>query len=114
MGHPLLPGPAYNESHQIRFRSNRMRAHHIGISGSPFRDWQYRLKLSLTRHWGTYDEPLPEVTHQTSGLAEVTYRPGAWNGWAFSLAVAADRGGLIGNSVGGLFTIRKEGILWRK
>lgn len=114
MGHPLLPGPAYNESHQIRFRSNRMRAHHIGISGSPFRDWQYRLKLSLTRHWGTYDEPLPEVTHQTSGLAEVTYRPGAWNGWTFSLAVAADRGGLIGNSVGGLFTIRKEGVLWRK
>lgn len=114
MGHPLLPGPAYNSDHHIRFRSNRMRAHHIGIGGSPFRDWSYRMKISFARHWGTYNQPLKEVTRQTSGLAEVTWKPSAWEGWSFSGAVAADRGGLIGNSLGGMITIKKEGILLKR
>lgn len=110
MGHPLLPGPAYNADHSIRFRSNRARAHHVGISGSPFRDWSYRVKISFARHWGTYNQPLKEVTRQTSGLAEVTWKPSAWSGWSFSAALAGDRGGLIGNSVGGMVTVKKEGI----
>lgn len=114
MGHPLLPGPAYNADHSIRFQSNRMRAHHIGIGGSPTEEWAYRLKLSVARHWGTYQSPLKEVTWQTSGLAEVTWKPSAWEGWSFSGAVAADRGGLIGNSLGGMITIRKEGILLKR
>ena len=113
MGNPLLPGPAYNGEHKITFQSNRMRAHHIGWSGAPGRDWRYRVKLSLARHWGTYSKPLKEVTRQASGLAEVTWQPAAWAGWSFSAALAADKGGLIGNSVGGMVTVKKEGVLWK-
>lgn len=114
MGHPLLPGPAYNADQSIRFRSNRMRAHHIGIGGSPTEEWSYRLKLSVARHWGTYNIPLREVTWQTSGLAEVSYRPKALTGWSFAAALAGDKGGLIGNSFGGMFTIKKEGVLLKR
>ena len=114
MGHPLLPGPAYNADHSIRFRSNRVRAHHIGISGSPFRDWSYRVKISFARHWGTYNQPLKEVTRQTSGLAEVTYQPKALTGWSFSAALAGDKGGLIGNSIGGMITVKKKGVLLKR
>lgn len=114
MGHPLLPGPAYDADHSIRFRSNRVRAHHIGISGSPFQDWSYRVKISFARHWGTYNQPLKEVTWQTSGLAELTWKPSAWDGWSFSGAVAADLGGLIGKSLGGMVTVKKEGILLKR
>ena len=114
MGHPLLPGPAYNADHSIRFSSNRVRAHHVGISGSPFRDWSYRMKISFARHWGTYKQPLKEVTRQTSGLVEVTWKPSVWDGWSFSGAVAADLGGLIGNSLGGMVTVKKEGVLLKR
>lgn len=113
MGNPLLPGPAYNGEHKITFQSNRMRAHHIGWSGAPGRDWRYRVKLSLARHWGTYSAPLKEMTRQASGLAEVTWQPAAWAGWSFSAALAADKGGLIGNSIGGMVTVKKEGVLWK-
>lgn len=114
MGNPLLPGPAYNVDHRITFRSNRMRAHHIGWSGTPGRDWRYRVKLSLARHWGTYDAPLKEMARQASGLAEVTWQPAAWAGWSFSVALAADKGGLIGNSIGGMMTVKKEGVLLKQ
>lgn len=114
MGNPLLPGPAYNVDHRITFRSNRMRAHHIGWSGTPGRDWRYRVKLSLARHWGTYGAPLKEMARQASGLAEVTWQPAAWAGWSFSVALAADKGGLIGNSIGGMMTVKKEGVLLKQ
>ena len=47
MGNPLLPGPAYNADHSISFRSNRVRAHHLGISGQPSPEWGYRMLISF-------------------------------------------------------------------
>lgn len=105
IGSPLLPGPAYNVDHSIIFRSNRMKAHHIGLQGSPAPEWSWRLLTSFTRHWGTYTSPFSEVKHQFSGMAEVRFSPLCLSHWSFKAAFAMDRGDYIGNSAGGMLTV---------
>lgn len=112
MGHPLLPGPVYNTDGTLLFESNRVRAQHVGISGDPSEEWSYRLLLSYTRHWGTYNAPLDKVRKQFSSLAEVTYCPQWATGWSGSVSLGLDRGNYLGNSAGGCVTIRKTGRIF--
>lgn len=114
MGNPLLPGPVYNKDGDLRFRSNRVRANHWAFSGTPSDEWGYRVLMSYALHWGTYDNPLDKICNQFSSLYEVTYSPKAWSGWHFSLSAAVDHGDYLGNSGGGMLTVRKEGIWIRK
>lgn len=109
MGHPLLLAPAYNKDGSITFKSNRVRAQHVGLEGDPSEEWNWRLLLSYTRNWGTYQQPFDKVEKQFSGMAEVTYRPGFVRGWSVSAALGLDRGGYPGNSTGAMVTIRKTG-----
>ena len=112
MGNPLLPGPLYNENHSISFRSNRVRAQHLGLSGNPSDEWSYRVLISFARHWGTYGNPLDKQRKQFSSLYEATYSPRRASGWSASLALGLDRGNYLGNSTGGMLTIRKTGIIF--
>lgn len=114
MGNPLLPGPIYNKNGSMNFRSNRTKAHHVAFCGNPTEEWNYRVKLSYAKHWGTYGEPLDEVMKQFSSYYEVGYKPKQLKGWNFSAALGWDQGDYLGNSVGGMITIRKEGVLWKK
>lgn len=110
MGNSLLPGPIYNSDGSLLFRSNRVRAHHWAFSGTPFDEWGYRVLMSHVRHWGTYTDPLDKVCRQFSSLYEVTYSPKVLSGWHFSVSGAIDHGDYLGNSGGGMITIRKDGI----
>lgn len=105
IGSPLLPGPAYNSNGNISFRSNRMRAHHVGLQGNPADGWSWRLLASFARHWGTYVTPFDEVRRQFSGMAEVKFTPAGYDKWTFKAALGIDSGDLIGNSVGGTVSI---------
>ena len=105
MGSPLLPGPAYNKDHTITFRSNRMKAHHIGVQGEPNEEWSWRLLASFARHWGTYDNPFDEVKHQFSGMAEIKFSPVKLKCWSFKTAMGLDKGSYIGNSFGGSVSV---------
>lgn len=109
IGHPLIAGPAYNEDGTIRFRSNRMKAQHVGISGNPSEEWKWRVMASYARHWGTYAHPLDKMRKQFSSMAEVTYLPQWAKGWSLSAALGLDRGNYLGNSTGGMITLRKTG-----
>lgn len=111
IGNPLLPAPVYNKNGQITFVSNRVLAHHIGLSGSPTAALNYRILLSYARHWGTYDVPFNEIKKQFNSLVEVTCTPQCWKGWSFTLSAAMDRGNLLGNNSGGMLVIRKQGII---
>lgn len=111
IGNPLLPGPLYNKNGQITFVSNRVLAHHIAFSGSPSPVVNYRVLLTYSRHWGTYDNPFNEIKKQFNSLVEVTYLPSSLKGWSFTLSAALDRGSMLGNSGGGMFVIRKQGII---
>lgn len=114
LGNPLLPGPLYNTDGSLEFRSNRVRANHWAFSGTPADEWGYRVLMSYALHWGTYDNPLDKIRKQFSSLYEVTYSPKRLDGWHFSVAGAVDHGTYIGNSGGGMITIKKEGLCIRK
>lgn len=109
IGNPLLPGPIYNKDGILMFKSNRVRANHIGIEGNPTKELNYRVLASFTRHWGTYDEPLDKLKKQFSSLYEITFTPISLKGWSISAALGLDRGNYLGNSTGGILTIKKTG-----
>lgn len=111
IGNPLLVSPVYNGNGLLRFRSTRMQAHHVGLSGRPSSEWDYRLLFSYARHWGTYFDPLPDVENNINALLEATYCPVRLGGWSFTASVAADFGDLLGKSAGGMLTVRKAGLL---
>ena len=112
MGMPFVTGPAYGGDGRLTFVSNRVKAHHIGVSGDPSDEVAYRVLLSFTRHWGTYSVPFDEVRRQNSLLFEFTYKPRQLKGWQFEAGCGIDDGNYLGCSFGGMFTIRKSGILW--
>ena len=109
LGHPFLSGPLYNSDRSNEIKSTRVRSNHLGISGSPTSEWNWRFLSSFCRHWGTYRKPLDKQRKQFSGLLEVTYQPKWTKGWSASIAYGMDRGNYLGNSTGGLFTLRKIG-----
>lgn len=109
IGNPLLTSPLYNANHNLAFLSTRIIAHHLAWKGNPCDEVGYRIVLSHTRSWGTYDTPLPEPKSDFSWLAEVKYHPKKLKGWEASLSLAGDHGKLLGNSFGGMLTVSKTG-----
>lgn len=116
-GHPFLTSPIYNKTKvydtagQIVFRNNRVTAWHIALSGQPLPSLRYRLLCSVTRNWGTYEQPFDQVYKQNYFLAELTYTPVWLPGWCGCFAVAADHGGLLGNSTGAQMTLSRKFLL---
>jgi hypothetical protein len=104
-----LTSPIYNGKNDLTFRNNRVEGFHIGLNGEPVQGLRYRFLLSATRNWGTYDTPFDDIENNWNGLAELSYSPGKWKGWTFTLSAAADAGDLLGRSTGGMITIRKTG-----
>ena len=51
---------------------------------------------------------------QFSSMYEVGYQPKQLCGWSFNAALGWDQGDYIGNSVAGMITIKKEGVLWKR
>lgn len=113
IGNPLLAGPIYNKDGRIRFKSNRMKAQHVGLSGNPTEEWKWRIMASYARHWGSYAHPLDKMRKQFSSMAEVTYMPQWTKGWSLTATLGVDRGNYLGNSTGGMITLRKTGGLGR-
>lgn len=111
IGNPLVLSPVYNEDHTLRFLANRVEAHHFGISGNPSDEINYRMLLSFSRNWGTYEFPFPEVADNLNALVEVGWKPKKLKGWFLNCAVAFDSGSLMGNNFGGMVTIGKTGCL---
>lgn len=108
LGAPLMPGPAYNKTGEITFRSNRIKGVHFGFSGDPSNEWSWRLLLSHVRHWGRYDSPLHKIRKQFSSLAEVAYSPSQLGIWTFKLGLGVDGGNYLGKSVGGMVGVRMK------
>jgi hypothetical protein len=111
MGNPLFMSPIYNKDGSLSLKSSRIIAHHLGISGNPAKGIGYRVLLSHTDNWGTYDKPFKEIERNTSALVELTYSPHQLPGWSFTASGALDRGDLLGDNTGTMVTIRKTGLL---
>jgi len=107
IGNPLILSPIYNPDHTMRFQSNRIEGHHWGISGNPSSEISYRVLISYSRNWGTYDYPLTEVADNFNSLIEIGWKPKRLNGWDFKASIAYDGGDLIGKSFGGMLSVSK-------
>ena len=110
LGHPFLTSPAYtvDSSGKVFFYNNRVKAWHFAFDGQPTEEWYYKVKLSFTRNWGTYDYPYSDVLKQQYYLAEVRYTPRWASGCAASLALAYDHGDVLGESFGAMLTLSKR------
>lgn len=102
--------PIYVEPASMSMPYNRIRSHHVGMEGTPCTQLGYRILASWTKHWGSWDDPLPTPLTQLSLMAELNYTPTSWQGWQFTGTFALDRSQLIGNNAGLMFTIRKQGL----
>lgn len=114
IGNPLLISPIYNTDGNLSFKSNRVKGFHIGLTGQPIAELEYRLLFSGVSHWGTYGLPFRDIKHSYNGMLEMTYRPMKLKGWSFTLSGAADAGSMLGRSGGGMLTVRKIGLIGRK
>ena len=110
IGNPLAISPLYNRSHLLTFMNTRIVAHHFGIAGKPHPEVDYRLLLSFSRNWGTYQYPSPEILGNFNAMLEATWKPSKLKGWYFSGAIAGDSGKLLGKSFGGMISIGKTGF----
>lgn len=111
IGNPLVISPIYNTDNTLSFKDNRIMAHHIGWKGSPLPGVDYRVLISYSRSWGTYDQPNSYVKRNLNGLLEVTWHPRRLSGWAGCIGIGADGGSLLGKSAGVMLTISKSGWL---
>lgn len=119
VGNPLFVGPLWNGNHELTFPCNRLRAHHIGLSGDPLRSLHYRLLYTYEEGWGTYEVPFSNKKYGTSFLAEVGFSPrriGRWNvsGNTVRLGFGFDKGNLRGSAAGFQLTFLSNGHLIKK
>lgn len=111
IGNPLLISPVYNRDGSLSFRHNRIKGHHLGVEGNPVPWLIWRMLLSYSRSWGTYDAPTPRVLGNVNTLFEATIRPPKLKGWSGTISFATDGGSLLGPSRGAMLSIKKTGWL---
>lgn len=119
IGNALYYSPLYNDNGSLLFTGNRFQAHHIGVKGEPVEGLEYRIMISHQKNWGGYYTPFLGERHETSWLCEVNYRLPLKSTlrkgfWTIGLAVAQDRGNVIGNHWGGQLSVSYENILRKK
>ncbi len=111
IGTPLITSPIYNSDHRIITRNNRVEAFHLGIEGQPFKSLGYRMLLTKSNNWGSYDVPFKDIKENFSGLFELSYSPTKLKGWSATASFAFDNGDLYNNNSGAMLTVRKSGII---
>lgn len=113
MGNPLYLSPIYNENGVINVNNNRFMAFHLGLSGAPTDNLQYRVLATYQDGLGTYANPYTHVRHNVSLLAEATYSftGKTMKGWSVSGAYGMDKGSIRGHNYGFQLTISKTGLL---
>ena len=114
MCNPHFLSPLYNKQPNMTMPYSRIRSHQLGFNGMPCKQLEYRVIASWTRHWGSYEDPLPEPLTQLSTMGEIVYTPNRLKGWKFTGAIAYDRSRLIGNNFGGMLSVCKTGWLSNK
>ena len=112
MGNPLVISPLYNNDGSLAFKSNRVKAHNIGINGNfgnryPF---AYRIQYTYSVNWGTYLNALKEKAYSNSLLGELVFAPRDSH-WAGSIAIGYDNSNFIGNNFGTMISIVRTGAI---
>lgn len=115
IGNPLIISPAYNRDGDLKFKSNRLVSHNIGINGIVGNNipLAYRLQYTYSENWGTYLNPFKEKKYSTSILGEFIYAPENSN-WLASISIGYDNSNYIGNNSGVMLSISHIGSLLKQ
>ncbi len=114
MGNPLYLSPLYNEDGSIEVKNNRMYGFHLGLSGTPADNLDYRVLATWQKSFGTYVDPYDRPRENISVLAEANYtfeEESKLAGWGVSLGAGMDLGAMRGDNYGVQLTITKTGLL---
>ncbi len=109
IGSPVLLSPVYNADGSQRFAGNRVNMLHLGLDGGIGTHFDYRLKLTATRHWGTYERPFEHTRDILSGELSVFWLTGPSYSWKIGLSAGADSddSNWLGNNRGLMLSIVK-------
>lgn len=116
MGNPLLSSPMYNDRlengrfcNNLMVYHNRIKAHHIGLSGQPTEEWGWRFLYTHQKSLGSYNTPTPNPEKANYLLAEVTYQPHKIKGLSLTASFGHNDGEILGKSNGGMLSITYNG-----
>jgi hypothetical protein len=109
VGSPLLVSPEYNADRTLGFKHTRVRGWHLGAEGSLTQALSWRILLSTVESFGRPYKPTLKKLTDTFFLTDFSYAfP---RDWSVSVALAADRGALLGNHTGCSVSVVKRGLL---
>jgi len=111
IGNPLLTSPEYNRDGTVIFKNNRIQALHGGVQGHVSPDLSYRIIGTAIYGYGTMKNPFLSRKYGISGLFECNYSFPKEKSWEIGIQLAADKGSLYGNNIGGLLRIAKTGTI---
>jgi hypothetical protein len=97
------------QDNTIEIGNNRFVAWHLGLSGHPIKNLDYRVLATWQTGYGTYHNPYLPERHQYSMLAEASYR--LLQGWSLKGGLGFDLGEITGKNFGVQLSIIKKGIL---
>ena len=109
IGNPLILSPVFNKNGSYRISYNDVQAHHFGIKGDII-GFNYRMLGTFSRYY--YNNKGPAYLN-TSWMFEVSKKIERLGNTEFSLSMGGDTGEIPGKTVGLMFSIRKNGILFR-
>ena len=109
IGNPLYLSPLYNADGSIEVEHNRFVACHLGFSGSPSPQLNYRVLASWQKSYGSYYYLPATPLENVSCMAEADYM--LKDGWSIKGAIAADFGKLRGDNFGFQLSIVKTGFI---
>lgn len=111
IGTPFISSPVYNKDGGVSVVNTRVQVHHIGLEGD-ICGYNYKALCSLSKNYGSYGAPYPEMIRNTSLLLEVKKQFPKLSNIELGCSVGADIGKLYGNSVGCMVSVRKRGNLF--
>lgn len=110
VGNPVILSPAYNSDGSARFAGNRVNMLHLGVEGGIGTHLDYRVKLTATRHWGTYEYPFDRVRDVASAFVQMLWLAGNSGSCKIGLAYGTDfdDSAWLGNNRGVMLSINKS------
>lgn len=110
MGNPQILSPLYNVDGSLAPRHNRVRAHHIGITGEPCEEVRWRVMYTHEMSLGTYPDPTLDPMHGDYYLVEAAYSPRQLPGFSVTASYGGNSGNLLGKSNAGMLTVTYSGV----
>jgi hypothetical protein len=113
IGTPFITSPLYDKNGGVSVVNNRVQVHHVGLEGDVY-GYKYKALCSLSKNYGSYGAPYPEMIRNASMLLEVKKQFSKLSNIEIGCSIGADVGKLFGNSLGCLVSVRKRGSLFSR